>query len=73
MFKRIKERFLNWYRGPWEEPDNRGSNLVFLGHHNPHWTARGLQAAVGFWAKHWKWIIGTSLAVAGLWLTYHKS
>ncbi|MPZ36926.1 MAG: hypothetical protein GEU95_02495 [Rhizobiales bacterium] len=71
MLKRIQE----WYRGPYvtPPPNDPRSSLVFItGHHKPHWTARAAQALVGFWLAHWQWIIGTTIACAGLMLAYSK-
>jgi hypothetical protein len=69
MRKRIEE----WYRGPWvTPPDDPSSPLVFMGHHEPHWTARAAHALVGFWLAHWQWVIGTAIAVTGLFIALKK-
>jgi hypothetical protein len=66
VFRRLRERFLEWYYGPWEAPASDDSDLIFLGHHNPHWTARIAQALVNLWLRQWPWIIGTVIAIIAL-------
>ncbi len=68
MWKRIKERISNWYYGPWE----LFPAPIIGGVHTPHWTARIAQALVKFWFNHWKWIIGTCIALASLWIAYNN-
>jgi hypothetical protein len=72
MWKHIAE----WYRGPYVPPPPNDPNspvaLFLMGRHEPHWTARYAQVLVAFWLAHWQWVIGTSIAVAGLLIAYTK-
>lgn len=63
-----------WYEGRYVPPDNPpGSGVIFLmGHYERHWSARAAHAVASFWLKEWKWIIGTTIAVAGLALALSK-
>lgn len=68
MLERAWSAIVAWYIGEWAAHKNEpGSSIFFIGgdtHY--HWTARVARFVVGFFAKEWKWIIGTGLAVCGL-------
>jgi hypothetical protein len=70
--RRIAEMIREWYREPYVPPPETrpGSMVVFLGpgHHEQPLFAKGLKIAGTFWLNHWKWIITTSIAVAGIWI-----
>jgi hypothetical protein len=74
MGKRLTDKIEGWYRGPWvTPPHDPSSDLVFMGGHRPHWTAKIAQALVYFWLEQWKWIIGTAIAVVGLWIALTRN
>lgn len=65
--KTWKQRFDDWYRGPWiSPPKDDNAFIIRLGRHKPSRTARALRAIVEFWMRDWKWIIGTVLAIAAI-------
>jgi hypothetical protein len=70
----IRAKIRKWYDGeikPHENPP--GSNLqVIAWWLERHWTSELAHKLVDFWLADWKWIIGTVLALAGLWLAYLK-
>ena len=72
MSKPVKHRIEDWYYGPLL-PNDPSSALVFINHHNPHWTARIAQALVSFWLAHWQWTIGTAVAISGLWIALNRT
>jgi hypothetical protein len=40
----------------------------FLDHYEPPALAKALGTIGRFWLAHWKWIIGTAIAMVALWL-----
>jgi hypothetical protein len=68
------ERIKIWYEGEFVPYDNdTSSGLVFLGGYQKlHWTARAAKKLASFWYNHWKWIITTTLAFAGLFIALMK-
>jgi hypothetical protein len=58
-----------WYRGTPRAPfiDSSGASSMFaLLPPHFHWTARLARLLVDFYARHWQWIIGTTIALAAL-------
>ena len=71
----IIERFRKWHQGPFMPYENRpGARFVRMGgeHKQPGLT-KALDAVGGFWLRHWKWIIGTALAVVLAIYTKHSA
>ena len=58
----------NWYTGKYIQPENDpDSPLVsLLGHYEKPFLAKFIKALIDFWLKHWKWIIGTEIAIIAL-------
>lgn len=64
---RLRDRIQEWYRGPFVAPQNDPSSpIIVLGHHEPPVLAKLLGALVGFWLAHWKWLIGTTVAIIAI-------
>jgi hypothetical protein len=67
----LRETIENWYQG--ELITNKygpRDSLVFIGGtYKRHWTACFARMLAEFWLNHWKWAIGTMIAVCGLALT----
>lgn len=59
---------VKWYQGTIEVLPPDVGVVGFT--HEIHWTARIARALVGFWLRHWQWIIGTGIAIVGLYLAY---
>ena len=59
-------RLADWYRGTpvvqdrWSDSDPAIVGVTY----RRRWTAEAMRALVGFWMRHWRWIIGTAIAVA---------
>ncbi|WP_172978841.1 hypothetical protein [Roseovarius sp. THAF8] len=70
--RNMRERVGTWWNGRFipAENDPGDSLIVFGGITHRHWTSRAARAVVGFVAREWKWVIGTTLAVIGLTMTY---
>lgn len=60
-----------WWDGKLVENDPH-SPLIFLNHVEHHWAARAARAACAYARAHHQWLIGTALAVIGLWVALHK-
>lgn len=61
-----------WWDGEFvlHENDNN-SGLVFIGgYYKRHWTSRVAHALFEFLQKEWKWVIGISIPITGLIMTY---
>lgn len=58
--------FRKWHQGPFVSYENSPGDLLVRmgGEHKRPALAKALDAVVGFWLRHWKWIIGTAIAVA---------
>ena len=72
MLNRALRAVRSWYDGrptPYDNPP--GSSVVLLGvSYQRHWSALVARALVAFWLRHWQWIMGTMIAVAGILVTY---
>ena len=68
------EKIHRWYQGEYRAPNNEpGSSLVFvMGHYERHWTARLTTWLIEFWLRDWKWIIGTLIALSGLFVAFKR-
>ena len=68
MLKRALGAVRSWYDGrPISHDDPPRSSVVLIGFaYRRHWTAAVARSLVSFWLRHWQWIIGTVIAVAGL-------
>lgn len=67
------ERFKRWYNGETKirEFDNDpNSSIVILPavYTDYHWSAKVARSLVAFYLKHWQWLWGTAIALAGLWV-----
>ncbi len=66
----IKQIIQDWYVGkfvPYENEPNSG--LIFIGGtQQRHWTALAAAALIHFYLAHWKWIIGTAVAIVAMYL-----
>jgi len=64
----MRERIRRWYEGEYKSHVNsEDSGLVrvrITG--QPHWTAKAARWIVEFYLKHWKFVIGTTIALVGL-------
>jgi hypothetical protein len=71
---RITEKIKNWYRGKYVAPPDNDpeSGLVFVspGHYEPSLSAKIVKALIQFWLNHWKFILGFSVSVAGLYIAF---
>ncbi len=73
---KIKEKIKKWYRGKDISPTplalalNKDSVLPLLPRYNPPLLAKILNGIGNFWLKHWQWIIGTIIALIGLYILY---
>ena len=65
MWSKLKNAIRNWYVGPFVPGETIG-NFIFIGHHRPTASARAVRVLVVFWQNHWKFVIGTAVAVAAL-------
>jgi len=61
-----------WWNGTFVPYDNDDDSGVYFvgGTHERHWTARLVRAVVTFISWEWKWVVGTTLAIVGLAMTY---
>ena len=67
MKKPLRDVISDWWNGEFVAPENDpSSGLVFVGHHQKHWTSKAAHFVINFWLSHWKWIIGTALALVAL-------
>lgn len=59
-----------WYEGkltPYE--NDPGSSVVFFGWNcERHWTSKLAHIVVAFYLREWKWVIGTAIALVGVWV-----
>lgn len=74
MHKKKKQSFIEnikeWYQGKYIPPrDNDPDSPLFIispGHYEKPFLAKVLQVLIKFWLNHWKWIVGTILAIVAL-------
>jgi hypothetical protein len=68
----LLDKIKNWYRGkyipPPENDPNSGVVFLLLGHYEQPPLAKALKWIGNFWLSHWQWIIGTTLAVIGIFI-----
>ena len=64
----LRTKIRQWYRGKFIPENNLNSDVIIVvdGFHKRHWTAHFARTLVTFWLKHWQWIIGTAIAITGL-------
>lgn len=69
----LVEWLREWYRGKYvpPRPNDPNSSIVMIspGHYEQPVLAKCIGALGRFWLAHWQWIIGTFLAITGLFLT----
>ena len=61
----MKETIRRWWEGRYVPPDPN-TLVIYLGHYEKHWTARAVQGLIAFYLAHWKWLIGTAIAICGM-------
>ena len=62
-----------WYRGKYIPPtiaELFNQIIPKEGHYEPPLFAKIINGTGRFWIKHWQWIIGTIIALIGLYLIY---
>ena len=73
----ILESITNWYRGEYvpPPPNDPNSQLIFIspGHYEQPLLAKILGAIGQFWFAHWKWVIGTAIALAAIFVKFSGS
>ena len=70
----VLSKVKHWYEGERRFYDNPpGASVVILGWtEERHWTARIAHKLVEFWFAEWKWVLGTVVALVGLFIAYKK-
>lgn len=63
----VKAKIGRWWQGRYVPPD-QNSVVLYLGHYERHWTSEMAHIVADFYLAHWKWIIGTGIAVIGLYV-----
>ena len=63
--KTIVERISSWWHGEFKTYDVPGVVGFFT---ERHWTSNAAHAVWDFYLKHWQWVWGTVIALAGLWV-----
>ena len=65
---RTWQRIKKWYKGVYVPPDNDPDDVVIflMGHYDRPVLARVIDQCVAFSRLHWKWLIGTAIALIGL-------
>lgn len=65
-------KIIEWYNGKdvITKYDNEGHSVIIMPsiHTEYHWTAKCAREVVKFYLNHWQWVIGTVLAIAGLYV-----
>ena len=68
----IKKRLKDWYKGKYIPPPKNDPNspiiIISIGHYEKPFLARVLEILFKFWLEHWKWNIGTAIALIALFL-----
>lgn len=66
----VWERLKEWYEGKYVPPPSIDPDSSFViispGHYEQPLVAKILRVIGNFWLAHWKWIIGTVLAVIAI-------
>jgi len=69
---KLVEKIRIWYRGRYVPPPKSepGDPFVIVspGHYEQPRLAKALEAVAQFWLQHWKWLIGTLIALIGVWV-----
>ena len=70
MWNLFVKNLLGWYEGEFVPYENDpSSKLVFIGgHQRQHWTSRLTHIVIEFGKANWKWIIGTTIAIFGIYV-----
>lgn len=71
----MKVRIKSWYEGEFVPRQNDPNSALFFlngGQAKRHWTATFIHWAIVFWLREWKWVIGTALAIIGVFIAYAK-
>lgn len=73
IFQKIKD----WYRGKYVSPKNErivsikiDPEKMQIGRFERPHLAKIFNALIRFWLNHWQWIIGTIIALIGLYILY---
>jgi len=68
----VKQLFKRWWGGVYVsfENDPNSQFIIVSGTQRRHWTSTVAHAVVDFLAKEWKWVIGVSIPITGLIMTY---
>ena len=66
--KSVIEKIQQWYEGEYVvyESDPHSPVIFIGGDYRRHWTAAVARVLVEFWLAHWKWIIGSLIAIAAV-------
>ena len=74
MWTKIRDGIVRWYEGVFEPyaNDPNSSAIIMGGDYRRHWTAHVARALVRFWLAHWKWIVTTVIAIAGVLLAARR-
>lgn len=57
---------MGWLKKWWGQDDADFNEYLGLPYQHPHWSARAVRSCLGFCSREWKWLIGATIAVAGL-------
>ncbi len=73
----LRQRLRDWYQGKYvpPPPNDPDSGLVIIspGRYEQPLFAKLLRTLGRFWLAHWKWIIGTTLAVLAILVALNTS
>lgn len=72
MKEGLLDKIRSWYDGksvPYENEPGSGFAVIGDRVERSH-SARAARVIVEFWLRHWKWCIGTAIAVVGLTLHF---
>jgi len=65
--RKVLEIIKKWWEGEYiDSPNDDSSIVILLGRQKYPLIRRILTILTEFYLKHWKWIIGTAIAVIGL-------
>jgi hypothetical protein len=68
MFKKVS----SWWGGKVADRNDYDSNLIFPPLWQKPFIRRAYEALANFWIQHWKWIIGTTIGVIAVAISYFK-